>query len=141
LSHIELVGPREKYGSEFYYGSLVARKADGSKFPLCHDICVCITPKHDAVSTLDYAWGVLREVAEWAIEEFKERPACESYRIVVAWSKSVREQQGHIVKIWNNLAGVREIAGFATPEECSKRFGGGWTPLHNWQKDVFTRSA
>ena len=31
----------------------------------------------------------------------------------------------------------REIAGFTAPDEFAARFGSGWTPFHNWQKDVF----
>ena len=63
--------------------------------------------------------------------------ANETYRIVVAWSKSVRENQGQIVKIWCNLADVRVVAGFRTPEACSAHFGAGGTPFQDWQKDVF----
>jgi len=132
--------PKEKYGAEFFCEPFTFRKADGSAFQ-CHDIGVCITPKLDAATTLEYAWGVLRELAEWACEEFKDHPEGETYRIVVAWSKRVRKHQGHIVKIWCNLATVREVAGYATPEQCSERFGSSWTPFHNWQKDVFTRQA
>jgi hypothetical protein len=131
--------PREKYGAEFFCQSFTFRKADGSQ-SRCHDIGVCISPKQDAQSTLEYAWAVLRELAEWVCEEFKDHPTSETYRIVVAWSKSVRENQGHIVKIWNDLAGVREVTGCSTPEECSARFGSGWTPFLNWKKDVFARN-
>jgi hypothetical protein len=106
--------PRERYGAEFFYQPFTVRKADGSEFQ-CHDIGVCITPKHDAESTLEYAWEVLRELTRWACEEFKDRPTTETYRIVVAWSKSVREHQGHIVKLRLDLAKVREVAGCATP--------------------------
>lgn len=128
--------PREKYGSEFLCHPLTLRKADGSSVNF-HEIIVCITPRGDVQSTLKYAWEVLRELAVWACEEFADRPKSETYRIVVGWSKSVREHQGHIVKIWRDLADVREIAGFTTPDECAARFGSGWTPFHNWQKDVF----
>ena len=128
--------PREKYGAEFFYQPFMFRMADGIGFQ-CHDIGVCIAPRHDAQSTLEYAWAVLRELAEWACKEFKDHPTDETYRIVIAWSKSVRMHQGHIVKIWLDLAKVREVTGFVTPEECSARFGSGWTPFHNWQKDVF----
>jgi len=129
------MNPRKKYGDEFH-GKPTFRKADGGSL-YCHDIGVCITPKGDAGSTLVYAWEVLRELAVWACEEFKGRPANETYRIVVAWSKSVRENQGHIVKIWCNLADVRVVAGFRTPEACSAHFGAGGTPFQDWQKDVF----
>lgn len=134
------MNPREKYGAEFYCQPFTFRKADGSERH-CHDISVCITPKQDAASTLDYAWAVLRELAEWVCKEFKNNPATDTYRIVVAWSKSVRENQGHIVKIWCDLAKVREVAGCVTPEDCSARFGSGWTPFQNWQKDVFEKRA
>ena len=40
---------------------------------------VCITPKHDAASTLNYAWGVLRELAEWVCDEFKDHPMRKDY--------------------------------------------------------------
>jgi hypothetical protein len=132
--------PREKYGAEFFCQPFKFRKADGSELQ-CHDIGVCITPKQDAQSTLVYAWEVLRELATWVCDEFKDHPATETYRIVVAWSKSVREHQGHIVKIWLDLEKVREVARCATPEDCSARFGSGWTPFHNWQKDVFAQKA
>jgi hypothetical protein len=132
--------PREKYGAEFLCQPFAVRKADGSEFQ-CHDICVCITPKHDAPTTLEYAWEVLRELAEWACDEFKDHPTSETYRIVVAWSKSVREHQGHIVKVWSDLATVREVAKCATPDVCEVRFGSGMTPFPNWQKDVFAQKA
>ena len=132
--------PPEKYGTEFFCQPFTFRKADGSEIH-CHDIGVCITPRRDAQSTLQYAWDVLRALGAWACAEFADRPSGETYRIVVAWSKSVREHQGHIVKIWCDLARVREVAGCATPEECSERFGSGWTPFHNWQKDVFAQKA
>ena len=132
--------PQEKYGAEFYCERRLFPKADGSKHPY-YDILVCITPKHDAASTLDYAWGVMRELAEWTCEEFKEEPKNVTYRITVAWSKDVRKGQGHIVKVWNDLAGVREVAQCATPEACAARFGPGWTPFTNWQKDVFEQKA
>jgi hypothetical protein len=134
------MNPHEKYGTEFFCEPFTFRKPDGSKLQ-CHDICVCIAPKYDVASTLDYAWAVLRELAAWTCEEFKDHPPTETYRIVVAWSKSVREHQGHIVKIWNDLEGVREVAGCVTPEDCSSRFGTGWTPFHNWQKDVFEQKS
>jgi hypothetical protein len=134
------MNPREKYGAEFLYKPFTFKKADGTEFQ-CHDIWVCINPKRDAASTLEYAWRVLRDLAEWACEEFKDRSATETFRIGVAWSKNVREHQGHIVKIWCDLARVREVAGCATPEECSARFGSGWTPFHNWQKDVFAQKV
>ena len=70
------MNPSEKYGAEFYCKPLTFRKADGSEFHF-HDIGVCITPKRDAASTLDYAWGVLRELAEWVCEEFKDRRCLE----------------------------------------------------------------
>jgi hypothetical protein len=132
--------PREKHGDEFFCQPFTFKKADGGEFS-CFDIGVCITPRQDAASTLEYAWGVLRELADWACDEFKDRPTSETYRIVVAWSKRVREHQGHIIKIWCNLAKVREVAGCITPEDCSARFGSGWTPFHNWQKDVFAQKA
>jgi hypothetical protein len=119
---------REKYGAEFFCQPFTFRKSDGSEFQ-CHDICVCITPKQDEASTLDYAWGVLRELAEWACHEFQDHPTTETYRIVVGWSKSVREHQGHILKIWCDLARVREVAGCVRPEDCSTRFGSSWTPF------------
>jgi hypothetical protein len=128
--------PREKYGTQFFYQSITTRQADGREFH-CHDIYVCITPKHDAPTTLEYAWRVLRELAEWACEEFKGHPTSETYRITIAWSKSVLENQGHIVKIWNDLAGVREVAECATPDACAARFGPGWTPFFNWEKGLF----
>lgn len=130
------MNPREKYGEEFFYRFSTFRKSDNTEVRY-HDIVVCISPKSDAESTLAFAWAVLRELAEWAGEEFRSRPSDETYRIIVAWSRSVREGQGHIIKIWNDLAGVREIAGFTTPQECSARFGSGWTPFLKWQKDVF----
>ncbi|MDR3458764.1 MAG: hypothetical protein P4N60_15045 [Verrucomicrobiae bacterium] len=132
--------PSEKYGNEFFYHPFTVKKADGREFQ-CHDIGVCITPKQDAAITLNYAWGVLRELATWTCDEFKDRPTTETYRIVIAWSKKARENQGHIVKIWSDLAKVREVAGCITPEECSKRFGPGWTPFANWQKDVFEQKG
>lgn len=132
--------PREKYGAEFFYRPFTFRKVDGREFQ-CHDIVVCITPKQDPATTLEYAWEVLRELALWACDEFKDHPASETYRIIVGWSKSVREHQGQIFKIWFDLARVREVAECATPEECSARFGSGQTPFDNWQKDVFAQKA
>lgn len=134
------MNPRDKYGDGFFHKPFTFRKADDSEF-LCHDIGVCIIPKRDAQSTLEYAWSVLRELAEWACQEFQNNPPTESYRIVIAWNKSVREHQGHIVKIWCDLVRVREVAGCATPEDCSERFRSGWTPFQNWQKDVFAQKA
>src|ERR1051325_1200818 len=95
--------PREKHGAEFHCRPLILKNADGSELQ-CHDIGVCITPKHDAATTLEYAWGVLRDWSECACEEFKDHPTSATYRIVVAWKRSVREHQGHIVKIWCDLA-------------------------------------
>jgi len=134
------MNPLDKYGAEFFCQPFTSKKADGSEFH-CYDIGVCITPKHDAASTLDYAWGVLRELAEWVCEEFKDRPTSETYRIVIGWSKAVRKHQGHIFKIWLDLARIREVAGCVTPEDYSARFGSGWTPFHNWQKDVFNQKT
>jgi hypothetical protein len=131
---------REKYGEEFSYQLLSFKKADGSELPF-HEIGVCSKPKLDEAATLTYAWAVMRELTWWACEEFRERPKGESYRIVVAWSKSVRPAQGHIVKIWLDLAGVREVSAFTSPEECAARFGGGWMPFYGWQKDVFQKTA
>lgn len=128
--------PREKYGDEFLCRPFTVRKADGTTIH-AHDVCVCISPKHDAASTLVYAWEVLRELAQWVSLEFANRPPSETYRVVVAWSRSVRELQGHIVKIWCDLAQVQEVAACATLEDCAARFGSGWLPFRNWQKDVF----
>jgi len=134
------MSPKEKYGTEFFQEAHVLKKADGSEHPF-HDIGVCITPRDDEASTLAYAWEIMRELARWTCDHFKGRPASESYRIVVAWSRSVRPGQGHIVKVWLDLAGVREVAAMATPKECAARFGGGWTPFANWKKDVFKQTA
>jgi hypothetical protein len=127
----------KKYGSEFFYAMRTLSKADGSAHPF-HDVGVCIKPKTDAASTLADAWNTLRELAQWVCEEFKDNPQNETYRIVVAWSKSVRPRQGHILKVWVDLAGVREIVAMSSPEQCAARFGSGWMPFYGWQKDVFT---
>jgi hypothetical protein len=132
--------PHEKYGSEFLCRPFGFRYADGHEMQ-CHDVVVCITPKTDASTTLVHAWGILRELANWVLEEFKNHPADETFRIIIAWSKTVRDQQGHIFKVWGNLDQLREIANCETPEDCSARFGAGWTPLPNWQKDVFNKRA
>jgi hypothetical protein len=134
------MNPHEKYGSEFSCRPFRIRRADGHEAQ-CHDVSVCITPKNDASTTLVHAWGILRELANWVLDEFKNHPGDETFRIVVAWSKTVRDQQGHIVKVWGNLDQVREIAKCETPEDCSARFGPGWTPFLNWQKDVFNKRA
>jgi hypothetical protein len=134
------MNPSEKFGSEFVCFPLTLTKADGSRHPF-HEICVCISPKEDEASTLNYAWAVFREVLQWAGHEFAHRPKEESYRIVVAWSRSVRKGQGHIFKVWLDHAGVCEAASIATPEECAARFGRGWLPFANWKKDVFEKFA
>lgn len=132
--------PSGKYVTEFFYAAHSLRKADGTTQPF-HDVAVCIKPQGDEASTLAYAWEIVRELASWVSEEFKDRPPNETYRIVVAWSKSVRPLQGHIVKVWLDLAGIREVVAMTSPDQCAARFGSGWTPFHNWQKDVFDKSA
>jgi hypothetical protein len=132
------MNPREKYGTDFYYKWLTFKRADGVEVQF-HEIALCIEPKKDAVTTLAYAWEALRELATWACDEFKDRPQNETYRIVVGWSERVRHLQGQIFKVWVDGAGVREVATMKGPEECSLRFGAGWTPLPNWEKDVFKR--
>lgn len=132
--------PREKYGDDFICQHFTLKKADG-RFIHAHDIVVCIAPKHDAASTLVYAWEVFRELAQWVCTEFASCPSSETYRVIVAWSRSVRERQGHIVKIWCDLAGVREAASFAKVEDCAARFGSAWLPFKNWQKNVFAITA
>jgi len=132
------MSPKEKYGEEFFYESHVLKKADGSEHPF-HDIGVCILPRSDEAGTLAYAWDVLRELADWTSNHFVDRPSNESYRIVVAWSRRVRAGQGHIVKVWRDLAGIREVGAMRTPQEYTAQFGGFWTPLARWQKDVFEK--
>ena len=134
------MSPKEKYGDEFFYDAHVLKKADGSEHPF-HDIGVCIVPRDDEASTLAYAWDVMRELADWTVDHFADRPSRETYRIVVAWNKRVRPSQEHIVKVWLDLAGLREVSAMRTPEECVVRFGAGWTPFVRWQKDVFERNA
>lgn len=36
---------------------------------------------------------------------------------------------------------LREVSAMRVPEECTARFGGFWTPLVRWQKDVFERKS
>lgn len=134
------MSPKEKYGDEFFYEARVFKKADGSEHPY-HEIGVCIVPRDDEVSTLAYSWDLMRELADWAATHFANRPSNESYRIVVAWSRRVRDGQGHIVKVWLDIAGLREVSAMRTTEECTARFGGGWTPLARWQKDVFEKKS
>jgi hypothetical protein len=133
------MNPCEKYGSEFLCRPFTFRHADG-RHVHCQDVAVCIVPKNDPSTTLTYAWEVFRELATWVLEELKDRHADETFRIIIAWSKTVREHQGHIIKVWGNLDRIREIATCVTPEDCSAIFGAGFTPLPNWQKDVFNKS-
>lgn len=110
------MSPKEKYGDEFFYDAHVLKMADRSEHPF-HDIGVCIVPRDDEASTLAYAWSVMRELADWTVSHFADRPSHETYRIVVAWSKRVRADQGHIVKVWLDLGGLREVSVMRTPEE------------------------
>ncbi|HEY1111794.1 MAG TPA: hypothetical protein VGE76_24275 [Opitutaceae bacterium] len=128
--------PYERYGDEFFCQPFTMRKADGTE-NRCYDIGVCIRPLSDEASTLAYGWEVMRELARWTCEEFHGRPQSEFYRLVIAWSRTVRPQQGHIFKVWLDLVRLSEVASFRSPEECAARFGSGWTPFINWQKNVF----
>ena len=122
------MNPREKYCEEFYCAPFTVRKADGTE-NRCYDVLVCIRPQEDEASTLAYGWEIMRELARWSCEEFRDRPQDESYRVVVAWSRKVRPQQGHIFKVWLDRSHLSEVVGFRTPEECTARFGGSWTPV------------
>jgi hypothetical protein len=131
-----MINPRDKWGDEFLCRPFTLKKANGDEFH-CYDICVCITPQQDAASTLAYAWEVFQELAAWVCEEYKNHPMGKSYRVVIAWSKTVRKNQGHIIKIWCDLAGVHEATKCITLVDCAARFGSSWMPFQNWQKDVF----
>ena len=128
--------PAEKHGSEFWCRPFTVTKADGRKFS-CHDVGVCIGPKQDKKSTLEFAWGVFRELAEWVCDKFASAPAGESFRIIIAWNRSVRPHQGHIFKIWAELENIRLASECEKYQDYARRFGSSWAPLPNWEKDVF----
>lgn len=129
---------RELWGEEFISAPFTITH-QGGLLQHGHDVVACIRPHGDAASTLTYAWAVMRELARWTCEEFKERPREETYRVVVAWSRQVRPLQGHILKVWLNRKELAEVAGFLDPAACAAHLGGdAWLPLANWQKDVFS---
>lgn len=66
---------------------------------------------------------IVRELAEWLIESFDAVPEEESFRIILAWSRSVRIQQGHIFKIWGHKEQIRMAAACATYQDFAKVAG------------------
>lgn len=71
------MSPSEIFGTEFFCAAHTLRKADGSVHPF-HDVGVCIKPRGDEASTLAYGWDIMRELAKWVSEEFKDRPQNET---------------------------------------------------------------
>jgi hypothetical protein len=78
-------------------------------------------------------------LAQWISESLKTIPEEESFRLIIAWSLSVRKGQGHIFKIWDYKNHFREIAECATYQDYVKRFRSDFVPLRNWEKDVFVK--
>jgi hypothetical protein len=130
------VTPQEKYGAEFYCQPFTITKADGRKFN-CHDVVVCISPMEDKESTLAFGWSVLRELAQWVCSAFETTPIEEEFRIIIAWSRNVRPQQGHIFKVFADRKHLKLASDCETYQDYARRYGDFFIPLPNWQKDVF----
>lgn len=128
--------PREKYGAEFYYKPMISKRADGREFHW-HEVSVCISQAKDKESTLMFGWAVVRELAQWISDSLPTVLDEENFRITVAWSRSVRQQQGHIFKIIGKKEHVRKIVDCTTYQDYTGRHGGHGTPMPNWEKDVF----
>lgn len=127
---------REKYNDDFLFHRFTVPHRDGHMVT-CREACVCIGPKGDKERTLAFGWQVVREVAEWLIESFESVPDEESFRIILAWSRSVRLAQGHIFKIWGHKERIRRVAACPSYQDYSKETGDNWVPMPGWEKDVF----
>jgi len=130
--------PSEKYGADFIFDRLSIPQADGSRLS-AHQACVCIAPKDDEASTLEYAWQIVRELAGWLTEAFAGLPEGERFQVIVGWSRAVRENQGQIFKIWGFRHRMIEIAATPTCEKFARKSGDARVPMPGWQKDVFQK--
>jgi hypothetical protein len=130
--------PSEKYGADFIFDRLSIPQSDGSRLS-AHQACVCIAPKEDEASTLEYAWQIVRELAKWLTETFVGLPEGERFQVIVGWSQAVRRHQGQIFKIWGFRDRMVEIAATPTCEEFARKSGDPRVPMPGWQKDVFQK--
>lgn len=102
-----------------------------------YDVGTCITPKQTEEETLKYAWYIVRELAGW-IDTQKPRVS-DNFRIIVGWSKKVRDHQGQIFKIWEKNDELPFIYASESYQEYSKKREKGYILLKGWQKDVFSK--
>jgi hypothetical protein len=91
-----------------------------------------IKPLDTKDSTLTFAWGQVRKMAEWILQHSAVLPSSERYMVIVGWSQSVRKQQGQIFKVGGERSA---LAAIAASTDWKKD---GFSPLITWEKDVFS---
>lgn len=128
--------PSEKYGEEFVFHRFTVPHRDGHLIT-CREAAVCIVPKEDRESTLAFGWQIVREVAQWLIASFDTVRDDEAFRIILAWSRSVRPHQGHIFKVWGYKERIRTIAASPAYADYAKAVGDNWVPMPGWEKNLF----
>jgi hypothetical protein len=124
------------YGDDFYCQSFTVRLKDGGVSE-AYDVLLCIQPQGSAEATLDYAWQAFRQLSAWVCMWAESHPAHFTYRVVIAWSKSVRAKQGHIFKVWASRENVCKLAAYESYKDYAATTRSIWIPLARWDKDVF----
>ncbi|GJI92206.1 hypothetical protein [Duganella hordei] len=100
-------------------------------------IGVTVTPGGSETETLKAAWGLVRDVSAWLLNNSALLPENERYEIIVGWSCSVRPQRGQIFKTGGSAEELLKIVDAPTYESV---ITADHSPLRqNWQKDVSTR--
>ncbi len=124
------------YGDDFYCQPFNVRLKDG-RVSEAYDVLLCIQPHGSAEATLEFAWQTMRDLSTWVCKWAESHPAHLTYRVVIAWSKSVRSGQGHIFKVWANREEICKVAKYASYKDYAALTKSFWIPLARWEKDVF----
>ena len=132
-----MISSSKGFGEDFHYQVHSTTKKDGDTLEW-HDVCACIRPELTEEDSLCAAWNLVREIAEWLSVEAPSSKI-ENFRIIVGWSKAVRELQGQIFKIWQPNSHLDLILDCVSHEDYAKRSGDNCVPMPGWQKDVFAQ--
>lgn len=129
---------KSTYGKDFKYEVVSVPDKDG-KLIYWHDISASITAEIDEEKTLNKAWELVVDLAEYLKKKIKKKPSVTSFRIIVGWSKEAREEQGQIFKIWRSneelevIINSKSLKDYQETTEHYKHY----IPFKGWQRDIF----
>lgn len=126
-----------KFGKNFKYEVVSVPNKDG-ELVYWHDASASITAEIDEKKTLEKAWELVVDLAEYLKKKVKKKPSVTSFRIIVGWSKEAREGQGQIFKIWHSneeldlILAANSLKDYQDKTELKH-----YIPFKGWQRDIF----